>query len=447
MRWRRKVRNQIEHAIGEVAARGARDSRVDGWASLLSDLEPLAAHGLVHAAEYGAVKKLFPDRPRQLDLGPMGLDRPAIDRLLDAAPSSNSRSTILRSLGVLERYRSIRSVARHLPGRLDIAAARRRFEVLLPENIEAWLQELVLKASRDQGSYDSITEKYTKEWKQTTINTYTAALRNYIWSASLERSGAIDLETCADPETVFAADGFHRVIAFWIDISDEPGALSARSARGYVSDVMTVAGRNGIDVRHGQIPGRDSVLLEGKEAEDSMSPKTKVFCRPIVDDKTMRRKFLTQHIAYRSQAEDLLATDKVLAGSRLSRVRSLGTCAAFAAIELTGQPMRVTNGLQVRHLGPNPNLFLPRARTDQFRIALSADELKSTNRKGKKRENPHIRIRRNALEGAQTLECIFSTSVHCFHLETRSGAHPPEDEPLDHIHSGIQKFNKRKSSS
>lgn len=183
-------------------------------------------------------------------------------------------------------------------------------------------------------------------------------------------------------------------------------------------------------------------LLEGKEAEDSMSPKTLAFCRPIVDDRAQRRKFLTLHLAYRTKAEDILATDKILTSSRLTKARVLGACAAFAAIELAGAPMRVENVLSLRHRGPQPDLFLPTGKTNQYRIAVAASKLK-----GNKKTSPQIPIRRNALEGAQTLDWYLEKIRPLFPFGNPDWCASREDEPIDHIRFGLQKNDSRQTES
>jgi hypothetical protein len=162
-----------------------------------------------------------------------------------------------------------------------------------------------------------------------------------------------------------------------------------------------------------------------------MSPKTVQFCRPLINIPQRRRSFLTQHFAYRDRADDILATDKMLTASQLREVRMFGTCAAFAAIELCGAPNRVTNVLQLRHRGPTSNLFLPKGHADHYEIALDRKEMKV--KKGK--PVPRQKIRRNALEGAQTLDWYIKTVRPLFpygNAQWCAGI----DQPFDNLRFG-----------
>ncbi|MBI1492437.1 hypothetical protein [Halocynthiibacter styelae] len=405
-KWRNKVRRRIEHSNGAVAAEKERKARQDGWA-LLNELLHTLSHngGPIHGGEAGAVVA-FADWARKSAIEPGELDCEAIALILDRAPSDNIRRKHLRALEVLKRYQCIRSIAAHLPDELDINRARRRFENALPPHLDIWIDEVLEIGRLKNAKYDRTTDKHSDAWQPTTVGTYRSALRSYVWSASRERGGQIDLDTLTDFSELFTEDTAWVVAANWNNRSEMPDGLNPRSAYDYFGHVMTVLDRNEMDPSSlAKVREDCEFLVEGKQRADEMSPKTVQFCRPLINIPQRRRSFLTQHFAYRDRADDILATDKMLTASQLREVRMFGTCAAFAAIELCGAPNRVTNVLQLRHRGPTSNLFLPTGHADHYEIALNRKEMKV--RKGK--PVPRQKIRRNALEGAQTLDWYIKT--------------------------------------
>ncbi|MBT3139506.1 hypothetical protein KL867_00425, partial [Ruegeria litorea] len=347
-RWRNKVRRRIEYTLGEVEKEKERKERQDGWQPLLDLMTVLSKDGgPIHAGELGGVTA-FADRARQLDIEPAQLTRQIIDLLLEQAASEPLRRKNVRALQVLQRYQCIQSVAAHLPPEIEIDAARRRYENILPEHVETWIERMLESARRDPEKYDPATGKYKDEWTDSTVATYRSSLRTYVWSASKERSGQVDLDTLTDYSKLASKDVFWSVIAHWNDHSEKSDGITARTAFLYVTRVATVLSRNGIEVAH-MVKAKETseFLKEGEAADDEMSPKNIAFCRPLVDDLRKRRQFLTQHFEYRRRAEDILATDKMLSSSQLRLARMFGTCAGFAAVELCGSPLRVTNALQL----------------------------------------------------------------------------------------------------
>lgn len=431
-RWRQKVNKLIEHATGAVALTAALRARRDIWSELLTLLKSLTRDGgPIHSGEYGAIAVLA-DRARQHGMQPGCLVRSGIEELLEAAPSARIRDKLIRALGTLKRYCYIRSVAAFLPGSIDIEQARRRFENVLPDRIEQDLAQLVEVAAYDKTSFDETTGKYTSRRAQTTLDAYSSALRSYAWSA--ERAGVVDLDEVTEIASLFEKDVFYAVIRHWTATSDDPDGLCARSAFAYAGSIGVVLSRNDIEMSHiARSRKTNEFLKEGKEASQTMSPKVRKFCEPVVTEKSVRRKFLTQHISYRAQAEDLLATDKVLSGERLGRVRALGTCAAVTAIEIAGSPYRILNTLQTRHRGPDANVQLPNKNASHFLFTISAAEMKI-----KKQMQP-VKLRRNALQGQQTLQWYLDTIRPLFPYGNPLWCNSKEDEIDPRVIFGVPK--------
>lgn len=432
-KWRNKVRRRIEYTLGEVEKEKERKARHDGWLPLLELMTALSKDGgPIHTGEVGAIAA-FADRARELNIEPLHLERRNIELLLDRAASEPLRRKNIRALQVLKRYHCIQSIASHLPPEIEIDAVRRRFENILPSHVDDWVERVLETARRDPKKYDQTTGKYADEWVENTVANYRSALRTYIWSASKERSGQVDLDTLTDFSTLASKKVFYGVVAHWNDFSEQKDGLTARTAYGYVTRVATVLGRNGMEVAHMVAAKKTSDFLkEGEAAGEEMSPKNIAFCRPLVDDPRKRRQFLTQHLEYRRRAADILATDKVLPSAQLRLARMFGTCAAFAAVELCGSPLRVTNALQLRHRGPTSNLFLPKGNDTHFLVVLDAREMKVQSR----RHVPQVKIRRNALEGAQTLEWYRKTIRPLFPYGNADWCPVENPQPLNNVRFG-----------
>ncbi len=443
-RWRNKVRRRIEETLGEVKKEKERRARQDGWLPLLELVTMLSKDGgPIHAGEAGCVTA-FADRARRLSIEPLQLSRQNIDLLLEQAASEPLRRKNIRALQVLQRYHCIQSIAAHLPPEIEIDTARRRFDNILPKHVEEWIERMLETARCDPEKYDPTTGKYKDEWTDSTVATYRSSLRTYVWSASRERSGQVDLDTLADFPRLVSKDVFWGVIAHWNDLSEQKGGLTARTAFGYVTRIATVLSRNRIEVAHMiEAKERSDFLKEGEAADEEMSPKNIAFCRPLVDDPRKRRQFLTQHFEYRRRAEDILATDKVLSSSQLRLARMFGTCAGFAAVELCGSPLRVTNALQLRHRGPTSNLFLPKGNATHFLVTMNAKEMKVQNRQ----QVPQVKIRRNALEGAQTLEWYLKAIRPLFPYGNEEWCPVENPQPLANVRFGRVQDRSRSAES
>lgn len=440
MRWRRKVRNAIRHATGDVAEVEGLRARDDGWRDLLALLDALSRDGgPVHPGEAGAVRS-FADYARRAEIEPHALDAQAIDLLLEAAPSTPIRRKITRALTVLQRYTVIGSVAEHLPPRIEIDRAKRRLENALPEEIERGIESLVQIAGRDAASWDETTQSYSKRRRENTLAAYRSALNSYAWSA--ERCGAVALDTLNDLEHLFAPGVFYSVIQFWTNRSDEKDGIAARSAWTYTGWLLTVLNRNGIEADHiARTRANNPFLLEGKEATRNMSPKVERFCQPLVRHKPTRRTFLTQHFEYRARAEDLLATDKAISGKRLMQARMFGTCAAAAAIEIAGAPLRVKNLLQRRHRGPNPNVLRPAKGENFYQILVDPVEMKV------RKKMPIFKLRANALRGRQTLDWYLKEIRPLFPFGNSEWCESTENEIGERIRFGIDKRHTAQTES
>ena len=445
-RWRQKVRCQITHATGEVAAELERTHRQDGWTELLNAVTTLCKDGgIIHDAERGAVHAVA-DKCRKIAVMPSELTASVLDSVIDDAASSNVRKSVVKAFRVLARYQYIQSVGMHLPESFSVDVASRRSRMDLPEGVDAWIGELCKTAALGKVQYESVTGQVQGARSPVTLSTYISAMRNYVWSASSARSGAFDLESSRPWSDLFSRTVFREVVAHWIDVSDAPGALTAKSAYSYVGTIMAVCSRNGFDVTAmKEVRDNEPFLQEGKSDGKTMPRQTVAYCRAIITDRKVKKKFLWQHVEYKKIAEDLMATDKVLAGDTLTSVRRFGTCAAFAAIELAGAPIREGNALDLRHRGVAPNMIVPTKRSKEFIIRLDAKTLKG--KKKRQEEVPPIKISPERLEGAQTLDWYLETIRPLFPFANPIWCLSSENEPLDHVRFGVAKGGIRQTES
>ncbi len=242
----------------------------------------------------------------------------------------------------------------------------------MPDGIRHMITEMVAVARYENGTYDDVSKTTSQAFNGQTAQSYEAALIALARAAA--ETGKVDLATlnCLDP--LFASDVRRTAIARWTDLEAIDAGFSARTAADYVRIIGQIGRANGIKTKKWRKNlKRNPFLHDGLASADKMSPKNQRFCERLVHEPADVRTFLTQHLRYQDMAGDILATDKPLPLDALRAARRLGTCAAFAALEIRGAGIRKGSALAAHATGTGQNLLRREAagkRWFELRIAV-----------------------------------------------------------------------------
>lgn len=164
--------------------------------------------------------------------------------------------------------------------------------------------------------------------------------------------------------------------------SKQDGHLDPRTSRKYLKVLIQLQGHLGIDTALlKQVLANNQVAREGKKADNGMTKTNRVFCEALLTDQTLRRRFLLSFRTLRDAAEVLQEQaeqdGRPLTPREHSRVRMLGTCACFAAIEIGGAPIRVTNAMQLVCVGEDAQIRIPSNRSSPIKVQIPSEKTKN----------------------------------------------------------------------
>jgi len=427
--WRRKVIAAIKAMTGAFAAKAARVAKIDAWAALIAAIEPhcgvTCRESAMHDSKVLIGVRAVADRGRLDDVTPSTLSAAQIIVWADSADGAGERKTLARAAATLDRLRYLPEVAALLPAEPfgSIAKLRRLDADVVPQ---AWLDGIDLWVDETTRSdWDPIDESFANEHSGGARGLHRAALRRHI--ADAIRLAVVDPAACA-LEDAFVEDVFIAVVRHWRDTVDDATGLKARTAASYVRIVARTLEQRGLEARFMRNALKNnSFLKKGRADDQGMTAATRAFCERVVRKPEVRRQFLTQHLAYQMQAVAILAgrTPAALTGQDRKRFVALGVCAAFAAIELHGTPLRVDNALAIPMRGPGRWLDMPDQDDDAARFLIPKEVVKNG------REIP-FRMERNTVRALAVLEWYVNvvrplaphaaTSLHLFPGATATSA-------------------------
>lgn len=370
-RWRRCVKAAINGATGVIEARKERRSQSDDWALFLKFFESLPQDASSIAPAFHPKKlislKSCADTARRLNLRLDELNSDLAALLYRSAKGDGAKNSVVESLAIIDAVRDLNDpyVATFLPAvPLSFARPQRSHSITIPESLKQELQAWVELASRGQWS---ITDgKYTRGVSPLP---YVNAAKKILTTA--ERAGALKL---ADLETIASAFDTTILVAVVrklreMDTHGAEGAITSRTARGYLESMIPLLERNGEDSSSiKKILETDSWLREACRNRIEMTPQTMSFCRAVVTDMSTRIKFLSLHIQLRKKSNVCLKAAKSATGREaemlIIKARQFGVCAAFAALETDAVPVRVSNALAITFRGRDPWLRLGSHKSD-----------------------------------------------------------------------------------
>lgn len=383
IRWRRYVSAAIHGATGVLAAQRERRARLDGWAALLGALKKMLEQGTLpfplHENELIAIGSAA-ETARGLDLQPGDLDPELSLRLYRAADSKGKRDVVLQTYEIMDRLWECKVSRLHnaLPRHpLAFVKPERTSTVHIPEHLEQELASWVHIAAR--GAWSITDRAYTDG---VSPRSYFTAVRKILTTA--ESSDTVRL---ADLDTIAAAFDGHVLVAVVQQLRDWNmrgcwQAITPRTARSYLESLVPFLERNGEDASTlRDILKSDRWLASGRATHIGMAPHVKAFCRRVVTNPNARLEFLSLSIKMRGKAISLLRTAKKAEGAEAERLfrlaRRYGTCAAFAALETSAVPARVSNVLAIKSQGESAWLELGHRKCEDGYLVIPADFVKN----------------------------------------------------------------------
>lgn len=403
--YRKGGRLLIEHVTGAFAERAARKAIDDDtWATLGSRTDALAKAGLVSSHRLAGLARIT-DVSRAAGFQSTDLSNERVVGLKDRTNSANEWDNVKRGAGLLDDLRMFPTLLPLLPerpiGRIEVEW-RRSFVVPEPLRAELaiWLKEATTTYPEDVES-EVLRQALAEPHSDGARGIFAAALGNYIDVLGTVR----DLTAATTLADLFTPEDIISVVSRWIEMSSRPGGLAPRTMTQYFDVIRLTLLRNGQleAARHVKATLKNQpVLKQGKAAGKKMSAKNQAWCLALINDERKAEIFDNQHIIYAKRAKaaldeaaaegfDLirLANDpdamcqlpakrRGRAKKLITRARRFGTCAAFAAIELEGAPLREDNTLSLTRSGPQQTFFDHAAGEEpHYRIVIPNEMLKN----------------------------------------------------------------------
>ena len=382
--FRRRLQAALKEFLGKHAEQARLRAMQDDWTRLFAAIAPLTEGRVGQGAKWHPMKlaalKAFALVARSYGWQPRDLDL-ARARQLDML-QGNKREANRRALDRLDELRQFPDLLAWLPPRPIGFSSQARVPRLAPlaphweDQVCAWVDVVTRSA------WDPVTQSFTDD-HEGHAHVMRSALRTMLRIA-LEKSllapdGEDLLPLLADDETICAIAGemFARRKR-----SRREGHLEPRTARKYLKGLNQLRAHLGLDTSLlGQVLANNKDAREGKKADRRMTPKNRAFCESLIDKRPLRKRFLNSFQVLRAEAEALLECarleQRALTGHERARVRMLGSCACFAAIEIGGAPIRVDNAMQLTCIGEDAQIRLPKSTKKPIKVLIPAELTKN----------------------------------------------------------------------
>lgn len=379
--WRRKVQAAIKGATGQLAEEQERRLRQDAWADLIDALEPLT--GMLEEAMYPhqvliPIRKLA-DLSRQHGKEPNQVSQ---KWLATVRPDlgSNEWKSVQTALRKLNHFRYLSSVEPFLPSEPfgEPTVLRANHLPGIPDHIAEEVREWVEVATR--GDFDPVEERYEGGNSNDDKSFKTAALRKFV--STLSECGP--LGPVKELGDLLTPGNASLVVRQWTANKDGLGKITATTANDYLKSIRTTMARNGIppDEMKEHLEN-NRFLNQGKKRGKGMTPDVKRFCESLLNSQALSMSFLSMHVQLRNKAQTLLEEytrdGRVMTKRELEEVRSLGSVAAFCAIETRGAPIRIENALSLAISGDDITFHRPTDMVDHWTITLFPEHTKNDN--------------------------------------------------------------------
>ncbi len=384
--FRRRLQAALKEFLGVHAEAARLRAMEDDWTRLCAAVEPLTKgklgqgqsqwHPMKLAAlkTFALVARAQGWQPRDLDL--------ARARQLDEMYIGNKREANRRALTRLDDLRGFPELMPWLPPRPIGFSSQARVPLLAPiappweHQICTWVDAVT------KSGWDPVTKSYSDDHKGH-AHVLRSALRKTLRIAVEQGLLVSDVEDLkhllADDEAICAIAGkmFARRKR-----SRRDGHLEPRTARKYLKALNQLRAHLGIDTTLlDQVLANNKDARKGKKDDKRMTPKNRAFCESLIDKRPIRKRFLNSFQVLRAEAEALLERARLeqrkLTGRERARVRMLGSCACFAAIEIGGAPIRVDNAMQLTCIGEDAQIRIPTSGKKPIKVLIPAEATKN----------------------------------------------------------------------
>lgn len=382
--FRRRIQASLREFCGVHAAIAALRAEEDSWTDLLAVLEPhteeRAWKAELHPMQFQALKtftlvaRAHGFQPRDLDLSSA--------LVLEGAYSGNKRAANRRALRVLDTVRRFPEALPYLPPQPIgfTPEIRKATAAQIPEKFETEVQPWIDHVTRS--GWDPIAERFSDDHAKHR-HVMNSAFRRYLRLAlelGILAPGSNTVRPAFEkPEHVRQIAGAMFALK---DRARADGRLAVRSTRKYLKLIRQALQGQQIDTALlDQILRNNRDARAGTRAEKQMTKKNRSFCQMLINDTSKRQRFLLCFRTLREAAEErlalLTATDQAPTGHQLSRLRMLGTAAAFAAIEIGGAPIRIRNAMGLTLVGEDAQLQQRgKRKSSPFHVHIPAAETK-----------------------------------------------------------------------
>lgn len=378
---RRRLLGAARHFHGVHARKSELRAIVDGWDELLARAEPLTKAKVGRAAWHPMKLKslrTFVLVARAHGVEPRRFTLPVAQEI-DAAYRGNKRTANRKAIGYLDELRQFPELLAHLPPTpVGFAPAPGQAgRAPLPAHWEEQIGRGVDAVTR--AGWDPVTESFTDEHNKH-AHVLTSALRTALRIA--RELGMASPETLdafavlAEPDIISAVAGemFARKAR-----ARKEGRLKERTTRKYLKGIRQVLQGAGATCQTDTLSliiknNKDS--RKGGEAEKEMTQENRRFCEMLVARPDLQRRFFYSFQTLRDLAEEMLA--EIAAEGRTptpreaSRIRLLGVATCFAAIEIGGAPIRVSNAMALTYRGKDAWFRVPKSRRKPIEVQIPA---------------------------------------------------------------------------
>ncbi|MCV2879310.1 tyrosine-type recombinase/integrase [Sedimentimonas flavescens] len=379
---RRKIIAAVKGATGEIEAAQERRCRTDAWSMLMERMEArapaLCAKGGHPPFVMVPVRKLA-DLARQHRVEPRDVSQDWLSTLIPVLDQNEWRA-LQHALRTLNRARSFSEILALLPTEPFSAPKRRRFENqdLIPPHLASEIEDWVANATCAE--FDPVEQEFVKTSSKSDRDFKRAALRKFV--STLFQCGAVAADCQQSLGDLLTPDAGAAAVRYWSMHAGQSGHISARSAHDYMKANFVIMARNGLNPDPIKAHLRSNrFLTQGKRASGEMSERSRKFCENLLGSTRQTMTFLSLHVRFRNDAEELLRQisdqGRVPTSLELNRIRQLGTVAALCAIETRGAPLRIESALNLVYRGPKATFLLPTAQTQHATIKLSPEHTKN----------------------------------------------------------------------